>query len=74
MNNIIGESFEDMSIEEMKAVQGTGDVNAETTPSLIMTSPYYQAAATVSSAGCATGVGGLIGVGAGAILSSTKRC
>lgn len=73
MNNIIGESFEDMTIDEMKAVQGTGDVNAETTPSLIMTSPYYQAAATVSSAACATGVGGIVGA-AGATALSIKKC
>lgn len=30
--NIVGESFEDMSIQEMTQVQGTGDVNVETTP------------------------------------------
>ncbi|UJS29014.1 lichenicidin A2 family type 2 lantibiotic (plasmid) [Macrococcoides canis] len=32
LKNIVGESFEEMSIQEMTQVQGTGDVNVETTP------------------------------------------
>lgn len=32
-NKVVGDSFEDMSISDMVQVQGSGDVNVETTPS-----------------------------------------
>lgn len=31
LNNVIGETFEDLSISEMVRVQGSGDVTPETT-------------------------------------------
>ncbi len=34
MNKVVGETFEDMSISEMALVQGAGDVNLETTPTI----------------------------------------
>lgn len=32
MNKIVGDRFEDMSIDEMMLVQGSGDISVETTP------------------------------------------
>ncbi|HDV0792707.1 TPA: lantipeptide cytolysin subunit CylL-S, partial [Enterococcus faecalis] len=29
---LVGPSFEELSLEEMEAIQGSGDVQAETTP------------------------------------------
>ena len=37
LNKVVGPSFEELSIDEMVASQGSGDVQAETTPLCIVT-------------------------------------
>ena len=32
INKVVGDSFEDLKVEEMTDIQGAGDVDAETTP------------------------------------------
>ncbi len=63
MNKIVGTSFEDMTISEMMQVQGSGDVEARTTPACLYS---LFVTANVSSAGC-------IGATAG-IIYSIVRC
>ena len=46
-------SFEELSVEEMEAIQGSGDVQAETTPVCAV------AAAAASSAACGWVGGGI---------------
>ena len=49
-NKVVGDSFEDMSISDMVQVQGSGDVNVETTPSpsILITASEALSAAGVS--------------------------
>ncbi|MGR5968247.1 lichenicidin A2 family type 2 lantibiotic [Bacillus paranthracis] len=35
MNKLVGPSFEELSLEEMTSVQGSGDVKPETTPACV---------------------------------------
>ena len=51
-NKIVGDSFEDMSISDMVQVQGSGDVNVETTPtpSVLITASEALASAGASGA------------------------
>ncbi len=35
INNVVGDSFEDLKIDEMAQTQGAGDVDAETTPVVV---------------------------------------
>jgi type 2 lantibiotic (TIGR03893 family) len=35
INNLVGKSFEDLSINEMETLQGAGDVEVQTTPTII---------------------------------------
>ena len=39
--NVVGDSFEDMSVYDMTLVQGTGDVNVESTPALVSEAVIY---------------------------------
>lgn len=34
VENLVGPAFEDLSMEEMVAMQGSGDVQADTTPTI----------------------------------------
>ncbi|MBO4456623.1 MAG: lichenicidin A2 family type 2 lantibiotic [Butyrivibrio sp.] len=45
INNVVGDSFEDLKIDEMTEIQGAGDVDAETTPVLIAASAALTSAA-----------------------------
>jgi type 2 lantibiotic (TIGR03893 family) len=55
-------SFEDLSFEEMRALQGAGEVQAETTPACAIAAA---ATAAESSAACGWAAGGVAtGVGA----------
>ena len=63
-SDIVGETFEDLSISEMVQVQGSGDVSAETTAPCLYTW-YY---ATLSSTQCAATVSAV----SGAVLSIAK--
>ncbi|EGO8197540.1 type 2 lantibiotic [Enterococcus faecalis] len=58
---LVGPSFEELSLEEMEAIQGSGDVHAETTPK-----PMVKHAETTPA--CFT-----IGLGVGALFSA-KFC
>ncbi|MDW0108894.1 lichenicidin A2 family type 2 lantibiotic [Sporosarcina aquimarina] len=62
-----GPTFEELSMEEMVAIQGSGDVSAETTP-ICATA----ATAAASSAACGW-VGGGIATGVTIVLS-IKHC
>ncbi|MDU0477595.1 mersacidin family lantibiotic [Staphylococcus chromogenes] len=62
--NEVVPSFDNLTTEEMEALIGEGDIQAETTPAC--------AAAAASSGACAAGAGGFI-VGATAIFS-VKQC
>ncbi|MCM3155422.1 mersacidin family lantibiotic [Priestia megaterium] len=67
MTNIIGPSFEELSNEEMQTIQGSGDVQAETTPVCAVA-----ATAAASSGVCAaTGAGIATGV---TVVVSLKSC
>ena len=44
MNNVVGDSFEDLEMDEMTMVQGAGDVDAETLPVLLSVSAALTAA------------------------------
>jgi type 2 lantibiotic (TIGR03893 family) len=46
MKNIVGETFEDMSIAEMTMVQGSGDVETETLSLLTVSAAVTGAAAS----------------------------
>jgi type 2 lantibiotic (TIGR03893 family) len=46
MKEIVGETFEDMSIAEMTMVQGSGDVDTETLSLLTVSAALSGAAAT----------------------------
>ena len=60
-------SFEDLSFEEMRALQGAGEVQAETTPACAIA-----ATAAESSAACGWAAGG-VATGVGATLT-IKSC
>lgn len=64
ISNVVGETFEDLSISEMVQVQGSGDVSAETTAPCLYTW-YY---GTLSSTQCAAAVSAASGV----VLSIAK--
>ena len=34
IKNVVGDSFEDLKVDEMTEIQGAGDVDAETTPAI----------------------------------------
>ncbi|WP_430597689.1 lichenicidin A2 family type 2 lantibiotic [Enterococcus sp. AZ177] len=67
MEKIVGQSFEELSKKEMEAMQGSGDVQAETTPVCAIS-----ATVAANSAACA-GVGAGIGTGITIVLTF-KRC
>ncbi|MEE3494011.1 MAG: lichenicidin A2 family type 2 lantibiotic [Butyrivibrio sp.] len=46
INEVVGNSFEDLKIDEMTEIQGAGDVDAETTPVVVTVS-----AATIAATG-----------------------
>lgn len=64
LNDVVGETFEDLSISEMVQVQGSGDVSAETSLPCLY-SMYY---ATLSSMQCAAGAS----LATGIVLSIAK--
>lgn len=74
INSITGESFEDMSISEMMNVQGSGDVNVETTPSpaSYAATPAISAAGKASSAKCAKAASAISGALGSGALSAAK--
>ncbi|MBQ6995447.1 MAG: lichenicidin A2 family type 2 lantibiotic [Lachnospiraceae bacterium] len=45
INNVVGDSFEDLEMEEMTIVQGAGDIDAESTPALLSVSAALSTAA-----------------------------
>lgn len=67
MKNIVGETFEDMSVAEMTMIQGSGDVGAEFT-----TSPACVALSVASSVKCATAASAITGCVSGLIVSIAK--
>lgn len=48
MDKLVGKSFEDLSVEEMQALQGAGDVEVQSTPSIIWSLASVVASANVS--------------------------
>ncbi|MBR4831111.1 MAG: lichenicidin A2 family type 2 lantibiotic [Butyrivibrio sp.] len=50
INEVVGESFEDLKIDEMSETQGAGDVDAETTPAITVS------AAVIIGGGASFGV------------------
>lgn len=62
MEKVLGEVFEDMTEEEMLAVQGAGDMNEEWTPTVV----------TTSSAACIGGIGSVISAASGAVWSAIR--
>lgn len=73
-NKVVGDSFEDMSISEMMNVQGSGDVNVETTPSpaSYAATPAISAAGKVSSGQCAKAASAISGALGSGALSAAK--
>ncbi|OYO67886.1 type 2 lantibiotic (TIGR03893 family) [Lachnotalea glycerini] len=71
MKEIVGDTFEDMSIAEMTMVQGSGDVGAEftTSPACVALSV---AATQASSARCAIASAGVASLVSGAVHSALK--
>lgn len=67
MKEIVGETFEDMSIAEMTMVQGSGDVGAEFT-----TSPACVALSIASSVKCAGAVSAIASAVTGLTVSIAK--
>ena len=45
MSDVVGDSFEDLEMDEMTIVQGAGDVDAETIPVLLSVSAALSGAA-----------------------------
>lgn len=72
VNELVGESFEELSITEMTMVQGSGDIGVETTP----TSPGCYASviyvSRASSAACGTAVSAISSAVSGAVVSAFK--
>ena len=56
LNQVVGASFEEMDTEDMKKTQGAGDVDAETTPtmlvSVVATATVTAISATISAKKC----------------------
>lgn len=67
MKNIVGETFEDMSIAEMTMVQGSGDVGVEFT-----TSPACVALSVASSVKCAGAASAVVSAVSGVVVSIVK--
>lgn len=69
MKEVVGDTFEDMSIAEMTMVQGSGDVGAEftTSPACVALSV---AATQMSSGQCAVAATGLASLVSGAVHSA----
>ncbi|MCR4567494.1 MAG: lichenicidin A2 family type 2 lantibiotic [Pseudobutyrivibrio sp.] len=53
INNVVGDSFEELQVDEMTALQGAGDVNPETTPALVVASEAVIAGAATATASVA---------------------
>ncbi|MGR5968245.1 lichenicidin A2 family type 2 lantibiotic [Bacillus paranthracis] len=69
INKLVGPSFEELSLEEMTSVQGSGDVKPETTPACVAT---IVEAAITSSGFC-----GSVGAGTATtvtVVLSIKKC
>lgn len=68
MKEIVGDTFEDMSIAEMTMVQGSGDVGAEftTSPACVALSV---AATQMSSNQCAIASAGFVSLVSGVVVS-----
>lgn len=64
MSNVLGKTFEEMSIKEMESIQGSGDMEAETTILTPSSVPCIQTAGYIGSG---------ITVGATIVLS-IKKC
>jgi type 2 lantibiotic (TIGR03893 family) len=62
VNKVVGASFEDLTIAEMVQVQGSGDIQARTTPACLYS---VLVTANVSSAWC-------VGASVGAVISIVK--
>lgn len=45
INNVVGDPFEELEMEEMTIVQGAGDMDAESTPVLLSVSAALSSAA-----------------------------
>ena len=48
INEVVGDSFEDLKVDEMAQTQGAGDVDAETTPVISATIVSASASFTIS--------------------------
>ncbi len=46
INKVVGDSFEDLKTDEMVQTQGAGDVDAETTPTPIISATIVSASAS----------------------------
>ncbi|WKB47479.1 lichenicidin A2 family type 2 lantibiotic [Lactococcus lactis subsp. lactis] len=55
INQIVGDTFEDLTISEMVQIQGSGDITPETTPVCAAT-----VASSVECAGAASAVSGIV--------------
>ena len=55
--NVVGDSFEDMSVYDMALVQGSGDVNVETHPTVIVASRASSAQCGKYASAVASAVG-----------------
>lgn len=52
LNQVVGASFEEMDTEDMKKTQGAGDVDAETTPVVLVSVVATTVSAAVSAKKC----------------------
>lgn len=69
MDKLVGKSFEDLSVDEMQALQGAGDVEVQSTPTVVIpisTIEISQAVSVIISATTASVVS--------AIASKQKKC
>lgn len=69
LNYLVGKSFEDLSVEEMQELQGAGDVEVQSTPTVVIpisTIQVSEAISVIISATTASVVS--------AIASKQKKC
>lgn len=72
VNNIVGDSFEDLTIAEMTMIQGSGDISPEITPTTPACYASIVWSAKTSSVQCAGAASAITGAISGAIVSAVK--
>ena len=65
LNELVGKSFEDLSIEEMQELQGASDTHVDSTPTIL-----YSVASTVASAG----LSGQVSKAISTLVTAAAKC